>query len=193
MENSKKESELTYSWEWPAVFGILLIVLGAIIISVPVFVSIGISWLMGLAFVVGGVGQLIHAFRFARSPGWAGRFLMASLSIVAGIILFRSPILGDIGITLILAFYLLTSAIARGVIAVEATRITGRGWLIFSAFVSFGLGLYLLATFPVSSLIIPGTLLGIDLVFYGISLVAISGSFRRERLFIEPTEFRRVS
>ena len=70
-------------------------ILGVIVIGAPILATIGISWLMGLSFVISSVAQLIHAFRFTKLRGWVSRYLLASLSVVAGVITLRNPIAGN--------------------------------------------------------------------------------------------------
>lgn len=193
MTELNRDRATSYSWEWPAVVGVLLMVMGATVIGAPVLATIGVSWLMGLSFVISGVAQLIHALRFTKSRGWVSRYLLASLSLVAGFITLRNPIAGAVGITLVLSFYLLLSSVARGTLAIEAKGINGRGWLTFSSVVSFCLGIYLLFNLGVNSLIVPGTLLGVDLIFYGVSLTFIAGTFRRGGLSYAEAEIRRAA
>ena len=78
-------------------------------------------------------------------------------------------------------------------LALEASEAKGSIWLILSSLVSFVLGLYLIGTLPVSSLYIPGTLLGIDLIFYGASLTAFSANRRAETLSLQTHKNRKVA
>lgn len=193
MANQNAQNGTEYSWEWPALMGVLLMVLGATVIGVPIVATVAISWLMGAVFLVSGIAQLIHAFRFTTSRGWVSRFLLASLSIVAGLITLRNPLAGALGITLVLSFYLLLSGVARGLLSIEAKGMKGRGWLSLSSVATLFLGGYLFFHLEANSLYIPGTLLGVDLIFYGVSLTFFAGNFRRGGLSYEATEFRRVA
>ena len=168
-----------YSWEWPVTIGLVLVILGILAIIIPFAATVGVSLLMGFILLVSGTAQLIHAIRYVRDHGRVSRFLLSAIAIVAGVVTIRNPIAGAMGITLALAFYLLMGSLARGTLAFELGRFQGKGWMIFSTAISFLLGVYLLATFPVSSVIIPGVFLGVDLVFYGTSLISASNYFRR--------------
>ena len=50
------------------------------------------------------------------------------------------------------------------------------GWTVFSGLISFGLGVYLLATWPAASTYFVGVVIGIDLLFDGASLVGFAGA-----------------
>ena len=193
MKNQMSSFATQYAWEWPAAIGVFLIVLGATLISNAAAATVGIAWFMGIAFVVSGLVQFVHAYPFVGHHGWASRFLLAALSVVAGIITLANPIVGAMGITVVLAFYLLFAAVSRAMLGIEAKNVKGRSWLFVSAAVSFFLGATVLVTISTTSLFIPATLLGVDLIFYGISLTLISGRFRQAAGASEILRLRRVA
>ena len=165
---------------WSIVIGILLMFLGVLAIAIPVVATVQIAWLLGVVLIVSGIVQLIDGFRLSkeRGRGWGSRCLLAGISLIAGIIMIRNPIAGAIGLTFTLAFYLLAGAVGKAVVVFEHPGVPGRGWLVFSSLVSLFLGIYLLATLPISSLVVPGTILGVDLIFFGISLIVFTGESR---------------
>ena len=168
-------------------------VLGGGVIGVSIIATLEIALLLGIALIISGAAQLFHISRFTRAWGWGSRLLLAAISIVAGVVILRNPMVGALAMTLAMASYFLLAAVGRAVLALEASEAKGRTWLILSALVSFVLGLYLIGTLPVSSLYIPGTLLGIDLIFYGASLTALSANRRDETLSLEPHQTRKVA
>ena len=50
------------------------------------------------------------------------------------------------------------------------------GWTVFAGLVSVGLGVYLLATYPLASTIFIGIVIGVDLIFDGAALTAFAGA-----------------
>lgn len=182
---------------WPVFFGITLVLLGLVVMASASSFTFGISWIMGFAFVVSGGVQTVHAFQLLDSRGRVGRFLMAALSLIAGVVILRNPDVGAEAITLLLSFYLLFGGLTKGVVAYESGQAYGRNWLIFSSIVSAFLGVWLIVTFPSSSLIMPGTLLGVDLLFNGFSLAFFSIGYTTQYHQSEPVSlpnrFRNVS
>lgn len=160
-------------------------VLGVAVLAAPRMATVEISFLLGFALVLSGIAQIVHAFRFTGSPGSGSRFTLAILSMVAGVLILGNPIAGAAGITLVLICFLLFGSVAKTIFAIEAKGIHGRRWLIVSSIVSFCLGVYLLVTMRTSSLIVPGIFLGVDLIFFGASLMSFSGSLRNGRLSIQ--------
>ena len=122
---------------------------------------------------------------------------MATLLVVSGIVTLRNPLVGAAGITLTLSFYLFMSAFTRWIIA-SAVR-PAKGWIAIalSSFITFGLGAFLIATLPVTSLFVPGVFLGVDLLFFGAVLLSFGVSARKlqrmEELESEPEMKRRIA
>jgi uncharacterized membrane protein HdeD (DUF308 family) len=191
--NSIQSERVDHVWVWTALMGVLLVILGAAIIAAATVSTIAVSWLMGLCLIVGGIAQFFHTYRFTDLHSPAIRFLVAAVSIIAGLVILKSPIVGATGITLGLAVYLFFSGATKAALAFDGSRASGRGWLVMSAVVSFFLGICLFVTFPITSLVIPGTLLGVDLIFYGLSLTLIARSFRRGEVSFESAKIRRVA
>lgn len=191
--NSLQHQRVDHTWALTALMGVLLMILGAVVIGASTVATIAISWLMGLCLILGGVAQLFHTYRFRGLHSPVIRFLIAAVSVIAGVVILKSPIVGAVGITLALAIYLFFSAVTKAALAFEGNPATGRGWLIFSSLVSFFLGVCLFTTFPLTSWVIPGTLLGVDLIFYGLSITVMAGRVRRGELSFETTKLRRIA
>jgi uncharacterized membrane protein HdeD (DUF308 family) len=164
---------------WPVVMGIVLIILGATAVAVPVATSAALAWTLGVLFLASGIAQLIHAFNFIKHSGRVGRFLLSAISIVAGVLTLRNPFGGMMGITLALSFYMLINAVMKGAMAVELRPLRGWGWLVASSLISFIFGVYLLITLPISSLFVPGFFFGVDLIFFGVSMVVVPTMIRK--------------
>ena len=179
MDNSRVDMRTPYTWEVPTVMGAFLILFGVIALAAPVATSIGLAWLLGVLFIASGIVQFLHAFRFLNQPGKVSRFLLAALSLAAGIVTVRNPIAGTTGITLVLALYLLVGAMGRGLLAAELRPRREWGWMFVSSLISLALGVFLIVTLPVGSLVVPGVFFGVDLIFYGAAIIGLGMRLRR--------------
>ena len=168
------ENGMPSSLRWAVGLGALLIAMGIIAIALPVAATLEAAWLMGVILVVSGIAQLAHSFRFERARSGTFRVLMGGISIVAGILTLRNPIAGALVITIVMAFYLLVVSVGRALLAFEFRQMKGRVGLVVSAVLALLLGSYLLSTLATSSLIIPGTFLGLDLIVYGVAFIALA-------------------
>jgi uncharacterized membrane protein HdeD (DUF308 family) len=179
-----KFDSFEFKWGLPIFFGALLAMLGLVAILIPVATSWSISWGFGFVLTASGAAQIAHTFH-SSSRGWVSRLLLAAVSIIAGIVVMRDPLAGAVGITLALGFYFLVNSAGKAILALEFKDASGNGWLVVSSIFSLLVGTYVMVTLPDSSLIVPGTLFGIDLMIYGFSTIAISNGFRKQEVLRE--------
>jgi len=163
------------SWGWFLVFGILLIVLGMICIAeaqiATTFSILALGWVLCLS----GVIWLANSF-YAFS--WHGFFLFLLNALIRGVtgyLLIRHPDAGAQGVTLLLATLFMVGGAFRG-IGATVIHFPRWGWTAFSGLVSFALGIYLLAIWPAATSYFIGTVIGVDLVFDGGSLVGFASA-----------------
>jgi uncharacterized membrane protein HdeD (DUF308 family) len=158
------------------------VLLGFFAIFAPVATSLAVVLMLSVLILIGGVSQLISAFRLRRSKGSLWRFASSALSIIAGVLMLRYPGGGLIGVALILSYYFFLSAGVQWAIAMAMRPHDGWGWGIFGAIASFFIGVYLIWNLPVSALWVPGVLLGVEFISRGIALIGVSLYIRPERL-----------
>lgn len=168
-----------YTWEWAIGLGVLLMILGIVAVAAPFSASVSLAWLLGAVMFASGIAQLVHAIRFAGAPGRVGNFLFAALSLIAGILIFRNPIMGAVGVTAVIAFYLLIGGVTKAMLASDIYPLKGWGTLVLSSLLSIGLGTILLVTFPTTSLFVPGLFFGVDLLFVGASSISFAFALRK--------------
>lgn len=154
-------------------------VLGALALARPVGTTLGLARFLGFLLVISGVVQLAHSLGVQHVRGRFGRLVLSGLSIVAGALMIRNPVAGAVWLTLVLTFFLLASAVAKGVLAFEIKPARGWGWTAFSAVISAILGVYLIVALPTASLIIPAVFFGVDLIFYGVSILVLGLTSRK--------------
>lgn len=167
-------AQMGRKWGWFLIAGLANIILGIVAFSLPINSTIGLTFALGILFVVGGSLQVIHTIQLRNEVGNGWRMFHAAIGMVAGVLMLRYPGAGMIGVAIAMTFYFFVSAAAKTVLALGLRPHRGWGWAFASAVASFCLGAYIIATFPVSALWVPGFLLGIDLVILGLSLVGFS-------------------
>ena len=165
------------SWGWFLPFGILLTVLGVVCVgkaqSATTFSILALGWVL----MISGVVWLINSF-YAFS--WHGFFLYLLNAIIRGVtgyLLVRHPDAGAQGVTMVLAALFIVGGLFRG-IGAGVIQFPRWGWTVFSGLVSFGLGVYLLATWPAASTYFVGIVIGVDLIFDGASLVGFASAIQ---------------
>jgi uncharacterized membrane protein HdeD (DUF308 family) len=170
---------LAKGWRWLLALGVISIILGTIGLGMTAMLTIVSVIFFGALLLVGGVIQLVDAFKHS---GWKGTFwhvLIALLYIVGGIILVGDPVGGSVALTLVVAVMLLASGLSRAIMAFQARGTPGWTWLLFGAILSILLGLMILERWPVSGLWVLGLFVAIELIINGWSCVMMALVGRR--------------
>jgi uncharacterized membrane protein HdeD (DUF308 family) len=170
--------EVRGSWGWFLVLGILFIILGVLCITGEVAATFATILVLGWFLMLSGVVALVHAFRVRSWSGFVFYLLGALLRGFTGYLLLRYPASGAVAVTLILASFFIVGGLFRA-IGAAALRLPRWGWSAFSGFVSFVLGVMLLAQMPVSAVWFIGLAIGIDLIIDGIALVGLATVLHR--------------
>ncbi len=163
---------------WSMFWGILMFVCGILAISLPLASSIGIVILLGWLLVFAGVSHLFFAFHCHSVGGVLWQVLLAIVYAIAGIYMLMNPLLGVLSLTLLLAVFLLAEGILEIALYFRIRRVRHRGWILFDGIVTLILGILIWAQWPSSSVWLIGTLVGISLIFSGVSRFMLSLAIR---------------
>ena len=156
--------------------GIVLLILGLLAIVVPQIATIAVAVFIGWILLVSGAVGLIATFRMRSAPGFWWSLISAILGIVAGILLFRSPVSGALSLTVILTVFLIVEGIVSILFALEHKReLSGRwGAMLFSGLVDLFLAAIIIDGLPGTAAWAIGLLIGVNLVFGGTALIAMA-------------------
>lgn len=166
--------ELRERWGWLLALGILLVIFGTIGLGMEVVLTIASVLVYGVLALIGGVLQIVQAF---RSRGWksaTGHALIGVLYVVAGIVIWDDPVMASAVLTLVIAAALLAVGAVRIVVAIQHRGMQSWGWLLFGGIVAILLGLIIAAHWPVSGLWVIGTFVAIEMLFNGWSLILVA-------------------
>ena len=176
----KLRSSMTRSlhahWRLFLAEGIVLLVLGLLAIVVPQIATIAVAVFIGWILLVSGAVGLLATFRMRTAPGFWWSLISAILGIVAGILLFRSPVSGALSLTVILTVFLIIEGIVSILFALEHKReLSGRwGAMLFSGLVDLFLAGIIIEGLPGTAAWAIGLLIGVNLVFGGSALIAMA-------------------
>jgi uncharacterized membrane protein HdeD (DUF308 family) len=179
---SSLRGALHQSWGWLLALGVVLILFGGLILTVPLGVvtaSLTVEIWIAAALLVAGVLQLFHGWRTTAWEGRIWQMLGGIVFIIAGILMFVYPTLGLLSLTMIVAVALIAQGIASLLVGANFAGWGGRRWLIISAVVSIIAGFLLLFDLPTSAGWTLGTIVGVALVLQGVSLALLSLDVRR--------------
>ena len=163
---------------WLVALGVLTVIAGFLSIGSPMLGGVAVSVLIGIAMLIGGVARTVGVFRAGSFGQGALALIGGILTFVGGVILVTRPGVGLASLTLLLGAYLLVDGISGTLLAFHVRPEKGWGWMLFSAAMGLLLGILLLREWPLSGLWAIGTLVGINLLFAGFSIISIGSAAR---------------
>jgi uncharacterized membrane protein HdeD (DUF308 family) len=161
------------NWGWFLALGILQIILGTIAIGASVAATLVTVVFFGWLLLVGGVLSAVHAFWRKQ---WRGFFLDLAtgiLYLVVGFLMVAEPLAAAESLTLLIAMFLLMGGIFRIIVALSG-HLEHWGWVLLNGIITAGLGIMIWRQWPLSGLWVIGLFVGIEMIFYGWSLVMLS-------------------
>lgn len=164
--------ELKRAWGWFFALGIIMIILGTIALGSSVALTLVSVVLLGILLIVAGILSAAHAFLRKK---WGGFFLdlfIGFLYLMVGTMLVGNPAEAAITLTLLIALFLLLGGVFRIVVALTV-RLHHRAWLLLNGIVTLLLGVLIWKQWPLSGLWVIGLFIGIDMIFYGWSLIML--------------------
>lgn len=179
--------EVRRHWFLHFALGVLLVVLGLTAIG-RAFTATLISILFfGWLLVGSGLLQGITAFQVQSWNGFFLHLLGGLLEVIVGVLVVAAPAESAVGLTLLLAVYLLVGGLFRTTAALWLAY-PGSGWAAFGGLISFLLGLAIWRHWPISGLWFLGTCVGIDLLLHGAAWIAFGLNVRRQPEPVVPLE-----
>jgi uncharacterized membrane protein HdeD (DUF308 family) len=160
------------------VYGVFLVVLGVLAIMAPRISGIAVQLMLGWLLVLAGIAWTMYASH-ARSWGsglWEA--LVGILAVMGGVIIIARPLLSLEILTWMLAVYFIATGVLKLALAFELKPTRGWGWTLFNGVISVFLGAIVMRQWPFSGLWLVGTMVGIDMIFGGFSLMRLSSAAR---------------
>lgn len=175
------------------VLSVLLIIFGVLAIALPLASSIGIAIVVGWLAIFAGITQVVHAFQSKGIGHIVWKLAVAVFYLAAGAYLLAYPALGVAGLTLVLGIFLFAEGVAD-VIAYFAARKSGASaWVLLDGIVTLVLGFMIWNRWPLSSLWVIGTLVGISMVMTGITRLMMALAVSKLAGHVSESPLRRAA
>jgi uncharacterized membrane protein HdeD (DUF308 family) len=177
LREAMRETVKRYSF-WYLVQGVLMVLAGVLALVYPFIASVAIIVLLAWILIVSGILQGIGLIGARNVPHYWVQLISAVLAILIGILLLRSPGSGLLVVTVLLIVYFMVEGIAKTIFALTIKPFPNWGWVLGSGLVGILLALILWASMPVSSELVLGVLLGIQLICEGAALTYLAWKVR---------------
>ncbi|WMS42023.1 DUF308 domain-containing protein [Acuticoccus sp. MNP-M23] len=196
--------DLTTTWKWMLGLGVLMAVLGVIGLGMTYWLTIlSVVW-FGILALIGGIAQLIDAFKCSGWKSVASHVLVGLLYLAAGVVLIAMPVQSAWWLTLMIGAVFVVTGVLRIVMALQ---MRGHGsatvWLVLSGLISIGLGvmIYYIVDLPTTEAMasldgargwfeawgwVIGMFVALEFIVHGAALVALALAARARLDSSEP-------
>jgi uncharacterized membrane protein HdeD (DUF308 family) len=161
------------NWGWFLALGIGQIILGTIAVGESRLMTVFSVSILGWLLIIGGVMSVFHSF---MERGWGGfivDLLTGLLYAIVGFMLVSNPLESAVTLTLLIAMFLFIGGIFR-IVEGLVGNFPHRGWVLLNGVVTLVLGIMIWRRWPLSGLWVIGLFVGIEMIFYGWSLVMLA-------------------
>lgn len=158
------------------VYAVLLILAGLFALAAPVVATLAAAAVAGLMLILGGVVGLLGAASERGRHLWL-QVLWSVLALGVGVWMLVRPGEGALSLTLLLGVVLAARGVASLVLSFDRRFDKARAWLAIGGGISLVLGLMLLFNLPWIAAVALGTIVGVDFLVSGLTLLiaAIAG------------------
>lgn len=164
---------------WSIVLSVLMLATGVLAIFVPMIAGIAVTALVGWLLLFSGALHLAFAWRGGHAGAVLWEILIGLAYGAIGFYLIAQPVAGLATLTLAVAIYLFVEGVLEFVLSFQLRPAPGTGWLLVDGIVTLLLAAMIWATWPSSAAWVVGTLVGISMLFSGITRLMLSLAVRR--------------
>ncbi|RCJ28539.1 hypothetical protein A6770_23325 [Nostoc minutum NIES-26] len=171
---SNKSNDINKNINGSLVIGILLIIFGIIAIALPTISTIFAETWFALILISSGFAKLVYATQTRDRGGFIWKLLLSALYIATGVMLFVYPRTGILTLTLLLGSFLLAEGTFELILAFRLRPQQNWTWVLANGIITLVLGAMIWFQWPFNAPWILGTLVGVSVLFTGISRVMLS-------------------
>ncbi|MCC5610351.1 HdeD family acid-resistance protein [Nostoc sp. CHAB 5834] len=154
--------------------GVLLSILGVIAIAAPNFSTLFAETWIAVILIFAGFTKIVYATQTRHEGGFIWKVLLSGLYIATGVMLFVYPFTGILTLTLLLGTFLLTEGTFELILAFKLRPQENWTWILGNGIITLVLGAMIWFQWPFNAPWLLGTLVGVSIIFTGISRVMLS-------------------
>jgi uncharacterized membrane protein HdeD (DUF308 family) len=164
---------------WSIVLSVLLLAAGVIAIASPMIAGVAITVVVGWLLIFSGVLHLAYAWGAGRPGAVVWQILIGLVYGFIGFYVLANPVAGLASLTFAIAIYLFAEGVLEFILSFQLRPAPGSGWLLADGVITLVLAVMIWSTWPSSAAWVVGTLVGISMLFSGITRLMLSLSVRR--------------
>jgi len=174
--------DLKKNWGWIMALGILLLILGTIGLYMTLFLTLASVFALGVLLLIGGVAQIVQAF---KARGWESTVLsvlIAILYILSGVMVIGNPVAASGILTLMLAGAIMGIGIFRIVIGFHLRGFKNWIWPVLSGIITVLMGVVITVQWPISGFWVIGLFVAVEMIMNGWATIAIAATVKNVAL-----------
>jgi uncharacterized membrane protein HdeD (DUF308 family) len=164
---------------WSIALSVLMIVAGLLAIGLPVVAGIAVTAIVGWLLIFSGALHLAFAWRAGRAGVVVWEILLGLAYGAIGFYLLARPVAGLASLTFAVAIYLFAEGVLEFILSFQLRPAPGTGWLLVDGIITLVLAAMIWGTWPSSAAWVIGTLVGISMLFSGITRLMLALAVRR--------------
>lgn len=168
-------------------WGALLIVLGIMAITAPFLAAVAVSVVVSWLILFAGVVHIVLAFHAHGAGSVTWRLLVGLAYLAFGGYMLLHPVASVASLTLVLASLFLVEGVLNLILWFKTRALASASWLLLDGIVTLLLGGMIYMQWPSSSAWAIGTLVGVSLMFSGITRIGMTMTLRKA-LAVPPTK-----
>lgn len=174
----RADAKLRSRWGWLVAFGALCVLFGALALGLVETLSLAVVFLIALMLIVAGGAEILLGFNSRDWPSFFLWVISGLFYLVFGAFALARPEVAAAVLTAVVGVGFLIAGLARIWLGLKLPA-GSKAYVVFAGVITTLLGGLILAGWPGNTLIILGTLFGVDLLFYGSSWIALGLRLRR--------------
>lgn len=159
---------------WSIGLSVLMLVAGVLAIVIPPAAGIAVVLVVAWLLIFSGAAHLVFAWHTRTTGGIVWELLLGILYLVVGVYVLLHPVAGLASLTLVLAIYLFVEGVLEFVLSFRLRPMPGSNWLLFDGIVTLILATLIWRTWPSNTEWVIGILVGISMIFSGVSRLVLS-------------------
>ena len=164
---------------WSIALSVLMIIAGLLAIASPLLAGIAVTRIVGWLLLFSAVLHFVYAFHGGGVAAVLWEILLAVAYLLVGLYILANPAVGLASMTFVIALYLAVKGVIELGESYMMRHEAGSGWLLFDGLITLVLAFLIASTWPFSKIWAVGTLVGVSMLFSGISRLMISSAIRR--------------
>jgi len=173
-----EQKDLPGMAKWFKGVGLAMLIIGLIAVLLPYIATLTLQILIATILLLSGTLQLAHSLTVRKWRTMTWEFLPALLFLLTGLLFLAYPASGAFALTVMLGFFFLILGIFKIQSALTWKQRPGWGWILTGGGLSIILGIIVLSGLPGTALWVIGLILGIDLIFSGITLMGLGSRLK---------------